>query len=211
MNAQHWRDYLNTDLSSLSELTGNDTLSAQRRLHIRDVLETKAMVPQCVAGAPFFWQGNQYLPGRLPPDNVIRQVLWELYELNFAQEFVSLDRRACEILDRANHEILYEQQISISKCFVSNTLSYAPLPNTNCGLAADTIKDRIPYLRRMVRIMKTWKGIKPAIFDRAESLRLTDQQAGDIEDAVTKYYCQQFYNYFGRAAQIPHRLLPRFN
>jgi hypothetical protein len=27
-----------------------------------------------------------------------------------------------------------------------------------------------------------------------------------LEETVTKYYCQQFYNYFGRAAQIPHRL-----
>ena len=28
----------------------------------------------------------------------------------------------------------------------------------------------------------------------------------EIEEAAAKYYCQQFFNYFGHAAQIPHRL-----
>jgi hypothetical protein len=27
-----------------------------------------------------------------------------------------------------------------------------------------------------------------------------------LEALVTKYYCQQFFNYFGHAAQIPHCL-----
>jgi hypothetical protein len=26
------------------------------------------------------------------------------------------------------------------------------------------------------------------------------------ENVVAKYYCQQFFNYFGRAAQVSHRL-----
>ena len=208
MNAQVWRDFLNVD-SSASEVTVKDTKSEKRRQLAQNLLKATvssnpAMVPRCTVGEPFIWQGCNYHPGDLPPQNVVRQILWELYELNFAQEFVSLDRRACTKLDLSDKEKLYERQSLISKCFVSNTL-YAPLPNSNCGLAAETIRDRFPYLQRMVYIMEAWKGTKPAIFDIAHH-SLLNQQITELEEAVTKYYCQQFYAYFGRAAQVPHRL-----
>jgi len=167
------------------------------------------MVPRCKVGE-FVWQGKSYRPGDLPSENVVRQILWELYELNFAQEFLSLDRRACSNLDLTDKEALYERQSLITKCFASRALNYAPLPNTNRGLAAETIRHRLLYLWRMVQIMDAWKGTKPTVFVLAgRSLeRMTDQQAEDLEAAATKYYCQQFYTYFGRAAQVPHRLFP---
>lgn len=55
----------------------------------------------------------------------------------------------------------------------------------------------------MVHVMTAWKGRKPDAFSLA-AVPLVGQQ--EFEDAVTKYYCQQFYCYFGRAAQVPHRL-----
>jgi hypothetical protein len=155
---------------------------------------------------PLVWQGRKYPPGSLPPENIFRQVLWELYELNFAHEFFSLDCHACESLDLTDDKKLYERQSLISKCFVSNALSYTSLPNTNCGLAAEDIRDHLIYLWHMVHIMDAWKGAKPAVFglaNRAPQL-ITDRQAKDLEDAATKYYCQQFYSYFGHAAQVPH-------
>ncbi len=208
MNAQHWRDFLNIDLSSSSEVIDTDTRSAKRRRHTQDLLKAKlSMVPGCVVGE-FVWQGCSYRPGDLPPENVVRQILWELYELNFAQEFLSLDRHACTDLDLTDKDALYERQSLITKCFASRVLNYAPLPNTNCGLAGETIGDRLPYLWHMVQIMDSWKGTKPAIFGLADHSpqRVTNQQARDLEVAATKYYCQKFYTYFGRAAQTPHRL-----
>jgi hypothetical protein len=205
MKIQVWRDFLNID-SNASAVTGGDTKSGKRRQEAQDLMKaTFSSNPRCTAGEPFVWQGSDHRPGDLPPQNVVRQILWELYELNFAQEFISLDRRACNELDLSDNEKLYERQSLISKCFVSNTLDYAPLPNSNCGLGAETICDRLPYLRCMVQVMEVWKGTKPAIF-RIAHHSLLDQQATELEDAVVKYYCQQFYNYFGRAAQIPHRL-----
>jgi hypothetical protein len=212
MDTQHWRDTLMIDLSNISEVTDMGTKSGKRRQHVQAVLKktlsfNPAVMPRCAVGEPFVWQGHNYVPGHLPPEAVVRQILWELYELNFSQEFASLDRRACTNLDLMDGEKNYERQSLISRCFVSNSLNYAPLPNTNCGLAADTIQDRLPYLQRMVQIMDAWKGLRPAIFDLARrSSSITDRQAKDLEDAATKYYCQQFYVYFGHAAQVPHRL-----
>ena len=209
MDAQHWRDFLNID-SSESAVNEKDTKSGKRRQHSQALLKTTllsnpVMALRCTVGQPFVWQGQSYLPGSLPPPNVVQQILWELYELNFAQEFLALDRLACSNLDPTDKEKLYERQLLISKCFVPNALSYAPIPTINRGLAAETIRDRLPYVHSMVQIMQAWKGSKPAIFDVANR-SLLHPQATELEETATKYYCQQFYTYFGRAAQVPHRL-----
>jgi hypothetical protein len=60
----------------------------------------------------------------------------------------------------------------------------------------------------MVQVMNAWKGTKPTAFRLVELQNMTDQQAKDLEATATTYYCQQFYIYFGRAAQVPHRLFP---
>jgi hypothetical protein len=215
MKAQHWREFLLTDLSNVSELTGASTKSEKRRQHVQVILKEKlsfdlSVAPRCTVGEPFVWQGRDYPPGELPPENVVRQILWELYELNFSQEFLALDRRACTNLEMRDTETLYARQTSISKCFTSNSINYIRLPHTNGGLAAENIRDRLPYLYSMVHVMATWKGTKPAAFDLAKRSPelITNQQAESLEDAATKYYCQQFFIYFGRAAQIPHRLFP---
>ena len=37
-------------------------------------------------------------------------------------------------------------------------------------------------------------------------MQLSPSRAMELEGVVAQYYCQQFFNYFGRAAQVPHRL-----
>jgi hypothetical protein len=61
----------------------------------------------------------------------------------------------------------------------------------------------------MVLVMQSWKGIEPTAFAIANRSTpdIFDQQAKELED-VARYYCQQFFNHFGRATQVPHRLFP---
>ena len=213
MSGQHWRNFLATDLSSLSGTS--DTKTAKRRQEIHDILMPRsssdpAVKPQSAVGEPLVWQGHNYQPDVLPPENVVRQILWELYELNFTREFLSLDCRACQNLDLTDNEQLLERQSLISKCFAADAFMYISLPNCNSGLAADILQERLPYLQCMVHVMKSWKGTKPTIFYLAHHRpqSIPDQQAKEFEAAVVKYYCQHFFSYFGRAAQIPHRLFP---
>jgi hypothetical protein len=209
MSSQEWRDLLLTDLSDLSRM--GDTKATNRRQKLHDKFTPTSSDPgvrlRSTVGEPFIWQGCGYPPGVLPARNVICQILWELYELNFTYEFVSLDRRACENLDLTVNERLLERESSISKCFVIDTFKSVPLPDRNRGLAADNPPDRLPYLRQVVLVMMAWKGSKPSLFHRAH-LSLDDHQAKELEDIIVKYYCQQFYDYFGRAAQVPHCLFP---
>ena len=67
------------------------------------------------------WQGKEYPQGALLPEGIVREILWELYEVNFIQELLSLDRRACADLDTSDIAKLLERQIKIAGCFPSDS------------------------------------------------------------------------------------------
>lgn len=211
MSAQNWRDLLAIDLSAIHEK--NDTKAAKRRKQILALLTPKSehfpeIKTRSTSGEPVIWQGNKYPPGCLPADHIVRGVLWELYCLNFAYEFLSLDRRTCSNLDNSDDLQLMERQVMISGCFTVDPFLSISLPDRNCGLFADDIEERLPFILRFVRVMQSWKGDKPPIFDLAAQSyqEIPRSQAIEFEEAATKYYCQQFFNYFGRAALVPHGL-----
>jgi hypothetical protein len=211
MSGQHWRDLLATDLSTMQEKS--DTKAAKRRHQIQAMLTPKSNLfldvkTRSTAGEPVTWQGNRYPPGVLPADHIVRGVLWELYQLNFAYELLSLDRCACANLDTLNDLQLIQRQAMVSGCFPVNPILSRSLPDRNCGLVADGIEECLPFLVSLVRVMQSWKGDKPPIFKLADRSyqEIPGSQATGFEEAATKYYCQQFFNYFGRAALVPHRL-----
>ena len=144
----------------------------------------------------------------LPPGDVVWQILWELYEVNFIHELLSLDRCACVDLDLSNTAQLLERQIMISKCFPLDSFRPVTIPSKNRGLAADDFEERFRFITVLLLVMKSWKGDKPVLFGVSTDKLCTFSQmaAMDMENRVVKYYCQQFFNYFGHAAQIPHRL-----
>jgi hypothetical protein len=79
-------------------------------------------------------------------------------------------------------------------------------------LADDDFDKRIQFITALLFVVKSWKGEKPAILARDPyDLQLSPDGAMELEKVVVKYYCQQFFNYFGRAAQVPHRLFSTKN
>jgi hypothetical protein len=211
MSGQNWRDLLATDFSAIQEK--KDTKAAKRRQQILVMLTPKYehfpdVKTRSTVGEPVTWQGKNYPPGILPADHVVRGILWELFQLNFAYELLSLDRRACSNLDTTSDLQLMKRQALVSECFSVDPFLSGLLPDRNCGLAAEDIGERIPYIFSFVRVMQSWKGNKPPIFDlAAQSYQgISQSQASGLEEAATKYYCQQFFNHFGRAALLPHCL-----
>ncbi|KAL0063028.1 hypothetical protein AAF712_010051 [Marasmius tenuissimus] len=43
--------------------------------------------------APVVWRGSSLVPFTLPPNDVLKEILWEMFEINFRYELLSLDRR----------------------------------------------------------------------------------------------------------------------
>jgi hypothetical protein len=112
---------------------------------------------------PIVWQGREYPPGVLPPENVVREILWELYEVNFIHELLSLDRRACQDLDLSSPTQLFDRQTKISRCFFTSSFRHVSIPSENLGLADDDFDKRFGFVTALVFVMNSWKGDKPAI------------------------------------------------
>jgi hypothetical protein len=209
LSNQSWRTYLSSDNTVPGK---GDTKAARRRQEALDLLLPNTGMYSGVerrtrSMGPIVWQDREYPLGVLPPENVVREILWELYELNFIHELQSLDRRACEILDVSSASQLFDRQILISQCFPTNSFRHVSIPTENCGLADDDFDKRFRFVTALVFVMNSWKGDKPAILaGDLSDLQLSPDGAMELEKVVAKYYCQQFFNYFGRAAQVPHRL-----
>jgi len=86
-----------------------------------------------------------------------------------------------------------------------SSYQHIPIPSENLGLADNNFNKHFRFVTGLYFIMKSWKGDKPAML--ADDLSdLSPNTAMELEKVVAKYYCQQFFNYFSRAAQVPHRL-----
>jgi len=207
LSNQSWRTFLSID-NTVPEKGG--TKAAHRRKEALDaILPDPDMYPGVEKRSglmgPIVWQGREYPPGVLPPQNVVREILWELYEVNFIHELQSLDRRACQDGDTWNATQLFERQIDISRCFPTSSYQHVRIPSENLGLADDDFDKRFQFVTGLYYVLKSWKGDKPAMLAHDVS-DLSPNAAMELEKVIAKYYCQQFFNYFGRAAQVPHRL-----
>jgi hypothetical protein len=160
------------------------------------------------SSGPLVWQNKKYPPGVLPLEGVIQEILWELYELNFIHELVSLDHHTCAELDLSDTVQLLDRETKIASCF-----QHITIPSRNRGLAADDLNKCFPCIRALFLVMKLWRDDQPKIFEASEENvhNFSRQAALSFENLVAKYYCQQFFNYFGQTAQIPHRLFTTKN
>ena len=115
LSNQSWRTFLSIDNTILGKGDTRAKATRRRQETLDMILPNTDMYSgvEMRSGSmgPIVWQGREYPPGALPPENVVREVLWELYELNFIHELQSLDRRACQKLDLSNAEQLFERRV----------------------------------------------------------------------------------------------------
>ncbi|KAF8805279.1 hypothetical protein BYT27DRAFT_7258384 [Phlegmacium glaucopus] len=160
-----------------------DTKAAKCRQQILNMLTPKSdffpeIKTRSTAGEPLIWQGKKYLP----------EILWELYQLNFAYEFLSLDHRACINLDMLDNSQLIKRQATISWCFPIDPFKHIYLPDRNCGLAASDLEEHLPFVLALVQVMQSWKGNKPPIFTLATQSprKISESHTKEHEEAATK-------------------------
>lgn len=210
MSAQMWRDFLATDVYNTVD---HKERSAKRRREILDTIvpppDSQVKLPAVKArstrGEPMMWGNRSFTPGSLPPDDVVREILWELYELNFASEFLALDLRIWQGTGPQTRE----QRTALISMTVSN---FRTIPKANTGLAADHIKERFAEIWTLAGYMHEWHECPLYLVNVVVKYRkhlvttFLEEQMLLIEDHVAVFYTQSFFNTFGRAAQIPHRL-----
>lgn len=78
------------------------------------------------------------------------------------------------------------------------------------GLAAPDIKARIPYLGTLYDMMRFWPPQKPSRFHDVppamDSADFHEERATKWEISLCKFFCQTFYDNFGRMPVLPHTL-----
>ena len=120
--------------------------------------------------------------------------------LSFCYKLLALDWRLSQDYDQQN----------ISACFPGSSggLTFVPQSTTN-GLIANDWCTRLCYIGTFVRVMRNWHISRyPPIFQIVESRPelIMEQQALDLEHTAASFCSQQFFDHFGHAPVVPHRL-----
>ncbi|KAJ7874912.1 hypothetical protein B0H13DRAFT_1894399 [Mycena leptocephala] len=124
--------------------------------------------------------------------HTIKELLWELAEINFRYEFLALDARASG-LDRPDE---------CRRCFAGEGLIGLDFRESQRGLAALGAMDRLPYLLCAAGLMCTWRSNRK----KAYGFGVDANAVRQLERRVAQYYTQSFYELFGQAAVVPMRL-----
>ena len=159
------------------------------------------------------WQGTMVklaaASDSIPPSlHIVRKIIWEIVEDNWRLELLALDR--CILSRRGMLQTdagLRDEKVAT--CFPSSDLLVHVFPMWDASLGAQDSMNQLVYLNQFVGILSSWPI--PGVGD-FKNVRLTTQQSPAHQESVEKqafsFYCQVFFNYFGRAPTIP-RPIPR--
>lgn len=203
VSAQTWRDLLGMNFNKAAN---DQTLAGKRREQMKKLMGNAVdrpglSYPSGSGSQVVVWRGQQLADNVMPPVKVVHSILWELYELGFRYELLALDRRLSRDHDQRN----------INACFPGSDASLAlisPSVASN-GLVANDWRTRLRYVVALVQLMRNWdvSGF-PSIFQMVESSLelIAEQQVMELERAAADFYVKHFFDYFGRAPVVPHRL-----
>ncbi|KAK1231759.1 hypothetical protein PQX77_005107 [Marasmius sp. AFHP31] len=153
----------------------------------------------------FTWRDKRSPIGLLSDTRIVREIIWELFELNFRMEFHALDR----LFNPDEESYSPEVQACFGRMEGISHPTQVEVKHANSGPAAAEAKHRFWYFRRMCGVMKRWPGgmHSETFFAEKDKFKdFSDAEVTAMERWVTKFYCQTFFEKFGRPPIIPHRL-----
>ena len=111
-----------------------------------------------------FWRGKLLLTKDALRDSqltirssVAKEVIWELFNQNFALELLALDQVIFP-RDNMTDEEAMEGDAKVSACFPDGILVSMNYPMVDQGLGALRWRDRIEYVEAFRLLLSTWKG-----------------------------------------------------
>ena len=166
-----------------------------------------------------FWQGKLLLTKDALKNNqftvrssVAKEIIWELFNQNFALELLALD---WVIFPRGNmtDEEGMERDAKVSACFPDGIPVGMGYSMVDQGLGALRWRDRVEYVEAFRSLLSTWKGetVSEDVALRLGGLPLvvstvTEQHVEALEMVAYAFYCQTFFDHFGRAPCVPCQL-----
>jgi hypothetical protein len=206
LTPSQWRLFLGPTFNK-SKPSSSSTRSAKQRSDVRDLVGETLRVFEDEVGASHEvearWRGKVY-PDKIPHE-VRKEVLYDLYEMNFYCDLTLLDQKANPWVKQRPL-----RHVRIDKCFLTKFYMRYPadLAYANQGFSAPTIEKRLPYLLYLGDLMRDWQGRRlPCEIERMKQAQeYTTPEMLALENAVAMHFTLSFFDYFGRAAVVPHHL-----
>ncbi|KAH7902954.1 hypothetical protein BJ138DRAFT_1021329 [Hygrophoropsis aurantiaca] len=135
-----------------------------------------------------------------PPTRLMRQILWELYELNFRFELLALDHimahQQWEDTPVERRELLH----SIFPGEEGLVMWSGPVPSEETGLFCGSFTQTAPFL------LSTWDGAPARLRDPVEPKDDRNNTFWALMEGAALFYVQTFFDHFGRPPVVPHTL-----
>lgn len=159
-----------------------------------------------------FWRGVAYevVDGAVVDmgPTPVKEILWELSELNWRYEVLTLDKFAAPHM-WADEDAAGARTSAILAIFApsaSFVLTHAPFPTENSIISAPTPHARLQAFTALRRVMADWpacpESIKQIMPDCVPSSS-ESPEIGLAEAQTMLFYCQTFYEYFCRPPVLP--------
>ncbi|EKM74122.1 hypothetical protein AGABI1DRAFT_48580 [Agaricus bisporus var. burnettii JB137-S8] len=127
-------------------------------------------------------------------------VAWDVQKHNFQLELINLDR--CLLADSwrsTDGAILREKKLR--SVFVNEALLTVDLPRHSFGISSGSWEERRPYVEAFRNAVVDWPNVPQELLTIANNNQIDVERA---ESLVASFYCQTFFDYFGRAPCVPH-------
>jgi hypothetical protein len=135
------------------------------------------------------------------PDNVAREIAWEVGEMSFRVEVAELDSA---VLPCSGQQDLTQKEKLLEELFPGKVIFMPKIPPPVRHLGASSIQDRAEGLEALRRLITRWPGCLLAIRSIKQLSRdAPRRELQDFEQAAAQFYCQTFFNVFGRASAVP--------
>ncbi|KAH6906265.1 hypothetical protein BKA70DRAFT_1429691 [Coprinopsis sp. MPI-PUGE-AT-0042] len=141
------------------------------------------------------------------PDDVIAEVVWELMELGFRLELAHIDRSLARTqweTEDSNREDQILNVFAREPDGAVGGFTLAAFPAQNGGLASSDIRERARATFALQEVVKSWPGCPREITSAPFSE--IPYHVDDLTTKISLYYCQTFFECFGRAPVVPHGL-----
>ena len=211
-----WMSILDMDASTIlppgpviNPDTGKELKTSKVRGAIKELFGEVLLGRMREHGAEVFWHGRALQVEEskilnLHPD-VVREMIWELFEHNFRYELQALDMAAAP----SEWHDAHLRQDAVRSVFGRDgkfIIWNDALPSSNVGLQAESISDRLSSLEQFRLLMKSWRDVPTAIRDVSLFDVVSKALFNEREYQIILFYCQTFYDFFGRPPVCPHRI-----
>lgn len=216
LSTSAWRSffflYRRSDTSPILDPNAPHNLAVQAATAMFGALAVSSMHRSI---SEVFWRGQAFSFVEGAVQNIdrqaVREIIWELAEMNWCYELLALDKLAAPQLwlDDVSAGQRITDILLVFSPSSSFVLTHAPFPTENTGIVADSPSDRLLAMRALHHIMLSWRECPHDVRHDASSdprIPHDDLYYRTVDAKTMGFYCQTFYEYFRRAPIIPCQL-----